>query len=75
MDSFTCSTCLFATKRLDNLKRHLKNVHGVARNTVVPIKSIYDTSQLGDGLPRRQAKPEPEDGLYTKEEYEETMST
>ena len=76
MDSFNCSECLFSSKRSDNLKRHLKNVHGVAKNkTVVPIKSSVGSSQLGDRLPRRQPKPEPEDGLYTKEECEETMST
>ena len=61
MDSLECSERLFATKRSDNSKRHLKNVHGVGKNTIVP-------RQLGDGLPIRQPKSEPEDGLYTKED-------
>ena len=30
---------------------------------------------LGDGLPRHQPRAEPEDGLYTKEEFKETMDT
>ena len=37
--------------------------------------SLDCPSQLGDGLPRRHPKAEPEDGLYTKEEFEETMNT
>ena len=57
------------------MKRHIINEHKADRNTVVPIKSSNAVRQLGDGLPRRQPKPEPEDGLYTKEEYEETMAT
>ena len=49
-----------------NLKRHMTNEH----NTDAHI-AVKQTRQLGDGLPRK--KPEPEDGLYTKEEFEETM--
>ena len=30
---------------------------------------------MGDGLPRRQPRAEPEDGLYTEKEYEETMAS
>ena len=71
MNQFKCSECLFVTKRSDNLRRHLKNVHSISGN-IVPIKEV---SQLGDGLPRQPLKPEPGDGLYTKEEYKETMAT
>ena len=55
----------------------MKNVHGVAKNTVVPINPSNAVRQLGDGLPRRPTKTgyQPEDGLYTKEEYEEIMAT
>ena len=70
---FKCSICSLAMKRSDNLKRHLKNVHGIPNNTVVPVKLQVGSSQLGGGVHRTQAKPE--DGLYTKEEFEEAMST
>ena len=53
----------------------MKNVHGTAKKTVVPINPSNAVRHLGDGLPRRQPKAEPEDGLYTKEEFEETMAT
>ena len=75
MVSFKCKECLFATERSYNLRRHLKNKHKVAKNTVDPINPSNTVRHLGDGLPRRQPKPEPEDGLYTKEDFEETMST
>ena len=75
MVSHKCSECSLVTKRSDNLKRHLKNVHGIAKNKVPHINPSNAVRHLGDGLPRRQQKPEPEDGLYTKEEFEETMDT
>ena len=75
MVSHKFSECVYYTKRKFDLNRHLKNVHGVAKNAVAPIKLFNAVSQLGDGLPRRQPKSEPEDGLYTKEEYEKTMAT
>ena len=75
MVSHKCSECVYYTNRKFDLKRHLKNVHGVAKNTVVPINPSNVVRHLGDGLPRRQQKPEPEDGLYTKEEYEENMAS
>ena len=75
MVSFKCKECSFVTGRSYNLRQHLKNKHDVAKNAVVPIKSSNAVRQLGDGLPRRQPRAEPEDGLYTKEEFEETMST
>ena len=75
MVSHKCSECSLVTKRSDNLKRHMKNVHGAAKKTVVPINPSSAVRHLGDGLPRRQPKAEPEDGLYTKEEFEETMAT
>ena len=70
-----CSECVYYTKRKFDLKRHMKNVHGTAKKTVVPINHSNAVRHLGDGLPRRQPKAEPEDGLYTKEEFEETMAT
>ena len=66
MYSFKCSECSYNTKRKFDLKRHLENIHGV---------DIQQNSQLGDGLPRHPPKSEPEDGLYTKKEFEETMAT
>ena len=75
MYSFKCSECSFTTKRSDNLKRHLKNVHGGGKSTAVHIKTTNTVGQIGDGLSRRQPRAEPENGLYTKEEYEETMAT
>ena len=68
MVSHKCSECQFAIQdQLGvTLKRHLKYKHGVAKNI-----AEKEVKQLGDGLPRRQ----PEDGLYTKEEYEKTMAT
>ena len=39
MVSHKCIECSLVTKRSDNLKRHMKNVHGTAKKTVVPIKS------------------------------------
>ena len=74
MVSHKCNECVYCTKRKFDLKRHMKNVHGVAKNTGVPIKSSDAIRQLGDGLPRRQPRADPEDGLYTKEEYEENMA-
>ena len=70
-----CSECVYYTKRKFDLKRHLKNKHKVAKNAVVPINPTNAVRHLGDGLPRNQPRAEPEDGLYTKEEFEETMDT
>ena len=53
----------------------MKNVHGVAKNTVVPINPSNVQRHPEDGLPRCPRKHEPEDGLHTKEEFEETMDT
>ena len=44
------------------------------------VQGSYQSYQIqsrhpGDGFPRQQPEAEPEDGLYTKKEYEETMST
>ena len=75
MVSHKCSECVYHTKRKFDLKRHMKNVHGTAKKTVVPINPSNAVRHRGDGLPRRQPRAEPEDGLYTKEEFEETMST
>ena len=36
--------------------------------------TLDGSRQLGDGLPRRRPRAEPEDGLYTKEEFEDTMA-
>ena len=74
MVSFKCKECSFATDRSYNLRRHLKNKHRVAKNAV-PINPSNAVRHHGDGLPRRQPRAEPEDGLYTKEEFDETMST
>ena len=68
MASYKCNECSFVTKRFDNLKRHVLNVHNSNKNIIVK-----ETRHIGDGLPR--AKPEPEDNLYTKEEYEQIMSS
>ena len=75
MVSHKCNECSFASKRSDNLKRHLKNVHGIAKKIVVPINPSNAVRHLRDGLPRRLQRAEPEDGLYTKKEFEETMET
>ena len=53
----------------------MKNVHGTAKKTVDSINPSNAVRHLGDGLSRRQPKFVPEDGLYTKEEYEETMAS
>ena len=37
--------------------------------------TLDGSSQLGDRLPRRQPKAEPEDGLYIEKKNEENMST
>ena len=65
--TFSCNKCSYSTKRSFNLRRHLIYEHS---DTNIVVK---ETKQLGDGLPR--AKPEPEDVLYTKEEFEEIMSS
>ena len=67
--------CSFATERSYNLRRHLKNKFTLywEKKTDDPIKLSNAVRRLGDGLPRRQPRAEPEDGLYTKEEFEETM--
>ena len=75
MVSFKCKECSFATGRSYNLRRHLKNVHGVAKSTVVNMKTSDGTSQLGDRPPKRPRIQEPDDGVYTNKEYEETMDT
>ena len=51
------------------------NDHGVAENTDVPFESSVGVSQLGDRLPRPQPSLEPENGLYSKQEYKGIMST
>ena len=68
MYSFKCGECLFATKRSDNLRRHLKNVHGIDENKAVSTKSTFVSSHLGDGLTRYQPMSESENGLYTLDE-------
>ena len=73
--TFNCNKCVYSTKRSYNLKRHILNEHGVAKNTVVPIKTSDGPSHLGDGLPKRPRIQEPDDGLYTEKEYKETMDT
>ena len=70
-----CSKCLYSTNRSFNLRRHLINVHDVAANTDVSFESSDGASQLGDRLPRPQPSLEPEDGLYSKQEYDGIMST
>ena len=75
MVSHKCSECVYHSKRKFDLKRHLKNVHGFAKNVIAPIKSSAVTSQLCDRLPRPQTGSELEDGLCSKQEYQECMST
>ena len=70
-----CTECSFGTKRSDNLKRHLKTIHGVAKSTAIPMKTSDGTSQLGDRPPKRPRIQEPEDELYARKENEETMDT
>ena len=62
--SFSCTKCSYSTKRSYNLKRHLTQEHTSDRSC-----------QLEDGLLKRPRIQEPEDGLYTKEKYEENMDT
>ena len=73
--TFKCCKCVYSTKRSYNLKRHILNEHTANRNSDVPSNPSNAVRHWGDGLPRRQPRAEPEDGLYTKEEFEETMST
>ena len=75
MVSFKCKECSFATGRSYNLRRHLKNVHGVVKSTGVHMKTSDGTSQLGDRPPKRPRIQEPDDGVYTNKKYEETMDT
>ena len=75
MASFKCSECSLGTKRSYNLKRHLRDVHGICANTpvkgddklqaVLPSRMPEET-QYGGEAHRRQARIEPE---YS-EEYE-----
>ena len=53
----------------------MKNRHGVAKNTVVPINNSNVVRHLEYGLPKRPRIQEPEDGMYTEEKYEETMDS
>ena len=73
--TFNCSKCSYSTRRSYNLKRHLINEHKADRKTVDLVKTPYGSRHSGDGLFRRQPKAEPEDGLYTEEEFEKTMTT
>ena len=73
--TFNCNKCVYSTKRSYNLKRHILNEHGVAKNTVGPIKTLDEPSHLGDGLPKRPRIQGPDDGLYTEKKYKETMDT
>ena len=75
MVSHKCSECSFVTKRSDNSKQHLKNVHDTAKKTIAPIKSSNEVRHLGDGWSRRRPRPGPGDGLYTEDEFEEIMGT
>ena len=76
MVSHKCSESGYYTKRKFDLKRHSKNVHGGrVNNTIVPTKSSVVTSHLEYGLPKRPRIQEPEDGLYTTEQYEEPRGT
>ena len=68
MNSFKCGECLFATKRSDNLRRHLKNVHNIDKNKAVCIKSSDRISDLGDGFSRYQPRFELKDGQHTLNE-------
>ena len=76
MVSHKCSECGYYTKRKFDSKRHLKNVHGgMVNNTVVHINNSNVVRHLEDGIPKRPRIQKPEDELYTKEKYEETMDT
>ena len=52
-----------------------ENVHGVAKNTVVHMKTSGGTSQLGDRPPKRPRIQETVIALDAEKEYEETMDT
>ena len=51
MASFECSKCSLATKRSYNLRRHLKDVHGIYANTFVK-----GDNKLQAGLPSRMSE-------------------
>ena len=76
MASFKCSECSLATKRSYNLRRHLRDVHGICANTPVngdnklqaglPSR-MSEEKQYGGETHRRKARMEPD---YSEEEDE-----
>ena len=52
-----------------------ENVHGAVKKTLASIKPSKRVKHMGDGLPRHKLRVEPEDGLYSEEEFQETMDT
>ena len=65
MYSFKCGQYSFATKRSDNLRRHLKNFHGIDKSKAVSTKSTFVSSHSGYGITRYQPMTESENGSYT----------
>ena len=51
MASFKCTECSLATKRSYNLRRHLRDVHGICANT-----PVNGDNKLQVGLPSRMSE-------------------
>ena len=51
MDKFKCSNCSHNTIRNYDLTRHLKRVHGISKNIVVPSNSPEEVRHLQAGMP------------------------
>ena len=62
MASFKCSKCSLATKRSYNLRRHLRDVHGICANT-----PVNGDNKLQAGLPSRM----PEEKQYGRESHKQ----
>ena len=57
MASFKCSECSLATKRSHNLRRHLRDVHGICTNT-----PVNRDNKLQVGLPSRMSEEKQNEG-------------
>ena len=77
MASFKCSECSLSTKRSYNLRRHLRDVHGICVNTPVNRDNklqarlpsrMSEEKQYGGEMHRRQARMEPD---YSEDEEDE----
>ena len=77
MDSFKCSKCSYNPPRNYDLTRHLKRCTWCCLTILLYQLNQHSRIKSAGGMEYLDVNPRPEPGggLYTKEEFEEAMST